>query len=79
MKQGYRKRHVQRPLVVMERSEEEMISVLDATNMITSSLSAVSQSTIANSFKHCGFVRETASIASDSRSSMEDVATFADD
>lgn len=59
----------------MKRSKEEKISVVNAMHMITSSLSAVSQSTIANSFKHCGFMRETASIASDSTSSMEEVAT----
>lgn len=78
-KQGYRKWHVQHPLLAVEHSGEEMIFVLDAMHMITSSLSAVSQSTIANSFKHSGFVQETASIASDSTSSMEDIATSADD
>ncbi|KAH7974509.1 hypothetical protein HPB49_016353 [Dermacentor silvarum] len=68
----------------MERSEEEKISVLDAMHMIASSWSAVSQSTIANSFRHCGFVRETASTADastagDSTSLMEENASTVDD
>lgn len=86
-KQGYRTQHVQHLLAAMERSEEEKISILDAMHMISCSLSAVSQSTIANSFKHCGFVPQclnalcivTASIASDSTSSMEKIATPVDD
>lgn len=84
VKQGYRKRLVQRRLAAMERSEEEKISVLDAMHMIASSWSAVSQSTIANSFRHCGFVRETASTADastagDSTSLMEENASTVDD
>ncbi|KAL1487095.1 hypothetical protein MTO96_046674 [Rhipicephalus appendiculatus] len=64
----------------MERSEEEKkISVLDAMHMIASSWSAVSQSTIANSFKHCGFVRETVSTAGDTTSSMEEDSSAIDD
>ncbi|KAK8782047.1 hypothetical protein V5799_016612 [Amblyomma americanum] len=48
---------------------------------IASSWNAVSQSTIANSFKHCGFKRETASSAGDATTSMplEADAGFADD
>ncbi|KAL3234098.1 hypothetical protein MRX96_022843 [Rhipicephalus microplus] len=55
----------------MERSEEEKkISLLDAMHMIASKRSPVSQTTIANSFKHCGFVQEAASTAGDSTSLM---------
>ncbi|KAL1474557.1 hypothetical protein MTO96_037877 [Rhipicephalus appendiculatus] len=75
----YRKRLVQRRLMAMERSEEEKkISVLDAMHMIASSWSAVSQGTIANSLKHCGFVRATVSTAGDSTSSMEEDSSAID-
>ncbi|KAH8009847.1 hypothetical protein MRX96_000805 [Rhipicephalus microplus] len=80
VKHGYRKRLVQRRVAAIERSEEEKeISVLDAIHMIASSWSAVSQTIIANSFKHCGFMRETASTAGDSTSSMdEDLSAIKD-
>ncbi|KAL3183227.1 hypothetical protein MRX96_034278 [Rhipicephalus microplus] len=49
-------------------------------HIIASSWSAVSQTTIANSFKHCGFVREATSTAGDSTSSMdEDSSAIGDD
>ncbi|KAL3198602.1 hypothetical protein MRX96_014417 [Rhipicephalus microplus] len=55
VKQGYRKQLVQRRLAAMEcREEEKKISVLEAMHMIASSWSAVSQTTIANSFKCSG-------------------------
>ncbi|KAH6946405.1 hypothetical protein HPB50_013239 [Hyalomma asiaticum] len=56
----------------MERREEEKISVLNAMHMIVSSWSAVSQRTITNSFKHCGFMQETTSIAGNFMPSMEE-------
>ncbi|KAL3221090.1 hypothetical protein MRX96_029647 [Rhipicephalus microplus] len=64
----------------MKRSEEEKkISVLDAMHMIASSWSAVSQTTVANSFKHCGFVRETASTAGDSITSINEDSSAIDE
>ncbi|KAK8757679.1 hypothetical protein V5799_004693 [Amblyomma americanum] len=66
----------------MERNgSERKITVLDAMHFIAGSWNAVSQSTIANSFKHCGFKRETASSAGDATTSMplEADAGFADD
>lgn len=80
VKQGYRKCLVQRQLAAMKRSEEEKkISVLDAMHMIASSWSAVSQTTVANSFKHCGFVRETASTAGDSITSINEDSSAIDE
>ncbi|XP_070385712.1 tigger transposable element-derived protein 4-like [Dermacentor albipictus] len=66
----------------MERSEsEKKIAVLDAMHFIASSWNAVSQSTIASSFKHCNFKRETASSVEDPTTSMplEADAGFTDD
>lgn len=68
----------------MECNEsEEKVSVLDAMHFIASSWNAVSQSTVANSFKHCGFKRETASSVGDSTTlincTLKANAGFADD
>lgn len=72
VKQGYRKRLVQRRLAAMERRESgDKVSVLDAMHFLASSWDAVPQSSIANSFKHCGFKREAASSAGDTTPSMD--------
>ncbi|KAK8772797.1 hypothetical protein V5799_012667 [Amblyomma americanum] len=66
----------------MEHSEsEKKTTVLDAMHFIASSWNAVSQSTIANLFKHRGLKRETASSAGDATTSMplEADACFAND
>ncbi|XP_037290737.2 tigger transposable element-derived protein 4 [Rhipicephalus microplus] len=58
MKQKYRKFLVQRRLAGMERKQmATKLSVLDAMHYIASAWDAVTQETIANSFRHCGFTR----------------------
>ncbi|KAH6947161.1 hypothetical protein HPB50_017234 [Hyalomma asiaticum] len=68
----------QRLLVAMERCKEE-ISVLDAMYIIASSWSTVSESTMTNSFEHCGFMRETAFTAGNFTPSMQEDASSIDD
>ncbi|KAH8036259.1 hypothetical protein HPB51_021930 [Rhipicephalus microplus] len=75
MKQGYRKRLVQCQPATTEPSEEKKISLLAAMQAIASSWSAVSQTTISNSFQHCGFARETVSTAGDSTFSMDEYSS----
>ncbi|XP_065302340.1 tigger transposable element-derived protein 6-like [Dermacentor albipictus] len=71
VKQGYQKQLVQRQLAPIKCSEsEKKITVLDAMHFIASLWNAALQSAIANSFKHCGFKRETASSAGDATTSM---------
>ncbi|KAH7961476.1 hypothetical protein HPB52_009319 [Rhipicephalus sanguineus] len=58
MKQKYRKFLVQRRLAGMERKQmATKLSVLDAMHYIASAWDAVTQETIANFFRHCGFTR----------------------
>ncbi|KAL3248218.1 hypothetical protein MRX96_056629 [Rhipicephalus microplus] len=63
----------------MKCSKEEKISVLDAMHMIATSWSMMSQTTNALSFKHCGFVQETASTADDSTSLMDEDSSAIDE
>ncbi|KAH7978442.1 hypothetical protein HPB49_005519 [Dermacentor silvarum] len=69
-------------MVAMERNElEKKVSVLDVMHFIASLWNAVLRSTIANSFKYCGFKQKTAFSAGNATTSMplEANAGFADD
>ncbi|XP_064475743.1 tigger transposable element-derived protein 4-like [Ornithodoros turicata] len=72
LKRHYRQSLLQRMLLCMENGKEYQVTLLSAIHLLSNAWEQVSKATIANSFRHAGFIQDGCSAAEEGSEELQE-------